>query len=261
MKYANTPLQLAVGDFKENAAVREHVKLLLNSALGKFNQKDTQIASKFVRTAKDIDNLLKESKEIIDFNDISEHICQVNFRTNFRSNNRRSNPTILAFVTAKARIFLHKKILLLEKHKFRPYYCDTDSILFSGPPTAKIPLNFSLAFGDFKHELGEDSKITRFEGYGRKKFSISYENQEGNQSLMKVCGMTLESHIAQEEFVAAAKRKEKCPKITQIRKIFQKELGLRCPSVQHVTFNNKHLSCERKICKETNDICTEPWGY
>ncbi len=48
MKYSNTSLELKLSDFVESPAVREHVKLLLNSALGKFNQKDTKIASKFV---------------------------------------------------------------------------------------------------------------------------------------------------------------------------------------------------------------------
>ncbi len=157
---------------------------------------------------------------------------------------------------------MHKKIILLVKKGFKPYYCDTDSILFSGPKDSRVPLTFSLAFGDFKHELGEKTKISRFEAFGRKNFSISYENQTGPQTLVKVCGMTLESKIVQDELAHAAEIRESAPKLTQIRKIFRKEIGLRCPSLQRTTLNKgMKLSCERKLDTDTEDRSTKPWGY
>ncbi len=261
MEFTNTPLELASSDFQENKQVREHVKLLLNSALGKFNQKDPEISSKFVRNSEDIDRLLAANKEIIDFNDISDHICQVQFRTNYRSKNRRKNPTILAFITARARIFLHKKILLLAKENFSPFYCDTDSILFAGPKEMSVPLQYSLAFGDFKHELGETANITSFQAYGRKNFSIVYENEKGSQSIVKVCGMNLESKIVQDELTEVAKEKKKYPKLTQIRKVYQKEIGVRLPSIHAVTLNNVKFNCERKVEIESDNLVTKPWGY
>ena len=186
----------------------------------------------------------------------------MNLRSNFTFQNRKTNPVILAFITAKARISLHKAIMTLVANQFSPYYCDTDSILFSGPKDAKIPLKFGMAFGDFKHELGEKSKILKFEAYGRKNFSIFFSNTDGKSNhLIKVCGMTLESQIVQKEIEDIFLFEKEKPKITQIRKIFSKNMSLRLPSIQRITLNNIDLRCERKNDGKCPNLTTKPWGY
>ncbi len=262
MHYEDSQLELKESDFFENPELRQHIKLLLNSALGKFNQKEKRIRSCFIRTTKDIERLLQDETEITNLNDISDTICHVNYRTTFKSRNRRTNPTVLAFITAKARVFLHKKIIYLSKEGFKPYYCDTDSILYSGPPNQPSPLKYSLAFGDFKQELGENSIITKFEAYGRKNFLVTYKDKTGNEpvkTLMKVCGMSLQSKIVQDEINEASIRKEKNPKISQIRHIFNKDISVHLPSHKYLKLNNVYLRCERKI--EEIDAATVPWGY
>ncbi len=259
MKYENTALEMKESDFCENQDQREHLKLLLNSALGKFNQKEKKINSRFIRTTRELQTMLEE-QDIIDLNDISDNICQVNYRTNFSSKNRKTNPTILAFITANARISLHQKIIQLVKKNFTPFYCDTDSILYAGPKNVKSPLKISLAFGDFKHELGEEAIIQKFEAFGRKNFSVTYakRNSSNVQTIMKVCGISLDSKIAQDQLRDAYIRKEKQPKITQIRLLRQKNISLPLPSLQYVTLNNVDVRCERKLGK---DKSTLPWGF
>lgn len=216
MKFKNSPLELKLSDFVENCEHREHLKLLLNSALGKFNQKEKQINSRFIRTSRELQSLLEDKTDIVDLNDISDNVCQVNYRTSFPSKNRKTNPTILAFITANARISLHKKIMQLKRQKFVPFYCDTDSILYAGPKGIEPPLNISLAFGDFKHELGEKTTIEKFEAFGRKNFAITYTNNttQTSQTLMKVCGLALDSKIVQERIRNAHVLQEKKSKNT-----------------------------------------------
>ena len=265
MKFKNTRLELFRNDFKENLELRQHIKLLLNSALGKFNQQPNRVTTKFIRTTEELEKLLREGNEIVDLNDISDFICQVNLRSNFPMQSRKTNPIILAFITAKARISLHKYILLLRSKNFSPFYCDTDSILFSGPINKPIPLEFSLAFGHFKHDLGKDSIIDKFEAYGRKNFSICYrrkgETKGATKNVIKVCGMTLKSAIVQEEMKTVLENATAKPKITQVRKIFKKDLAIRVPSVQRITFNNVDFRCERIIETSCPYLTTKPWGY
>ncbi len=263
MNFEDTVLQLEMKDFKEDEGTRQHLKLLLNSALGKFNQKNSQVYSKFLRTTKDFEKIFQSGEEIVEINDISDYLCQVNLKSNFRTQNRRTNPIILAFITAKARVNLHTHILNLVKRNFCPYYCDTDSILFSGPRQKNIPLQFSLAFGDFKHELGENVSIKKFEAYGRKNFAIAYERQDHDEHkiLMKVCGLSLQSKIMQDEVSLLFAEKKKKPKLAQIRQIFKKKLSIGVPSVQQITFNNVDIRCERKIISTCSKLSTEPWGF
>ena len=254
-------LELSLTDFSKNFDLQRHIKLLLNSALGKFNQKDIQIRSRFLRTTEDFEKIFStENERIVDVNDISDNICHVNVQSNYPSKNRRTNPAILAFVTANARLFLHKKILLLKEKQFQPYYCDTDSILFAGKKEVSIPLKFSLAFGDFKHDLGECAKIQEFRAYGRKNFSLKYEKEGETKTLTKVCGMSLNSKIVQEEIKSIEMSETQKPQISQFRKVYDKNIRSREPILQKVAYNKSDFRCQRKLC-DSNDVLTKPWGF
>ncbi len=261
MEFEGTELQLKQEDFKEDVETCQHLKVLLNSALGKFNQKNSHIHSKFLRSTEDFEKLFKEGAEIIDINDISDFICQVNIKSNVCVRNKKTNPIILAFITARARVDLHSHIKNLVAQQFVPFYCDTDSILFSGPTKRKVPLPFSLAFGDFKHELGENTTIKKFESYGKKNFSIAYESGNERKMLMKVSGLSLQSKLMQEEMVRIFEDRRKCPKIPQIRQLFEKKFSIALPSVQQISFNNVDVRCERKISSKCPNLSTKPWGY
>ena len=264
MGYAGTSLELKIKDFEDSPNVRKHIKLLLNSALGKFNQKQQHISNTFVSNSEEMQQLFQErGEDILGFNDLDENLCHVtlsNKSVNSKFKSRKTNPTVLAFITAKARIMLHRNIIHLTNNGFQPYYVDTDSILFSGNKSICPPLNFGLAFGQFKHELGETTEITEFQAYGRKNFLLRYQNQENMQKKMlaKVCGMTLNSKISQDEFSKLAC--ERRPKITQVRNFFESSVRHHQPRVQTVTYNNVEIRCERRICQD-NILSTKPWGY
>ena len=262
MGFENSRLQLEKNDFKDEPDRREHIKLLLNSSLGKFNQTSQNVSTKFIRSAGEMDNLFQNhAEDIIDFIDINSTVCQVNLRSNFPSKNRRTNPIILAFITAKTRIFLHQQIVKLTKANMLPYYTDTDSILFTAKTNVRPPLEFGLGFGNFKHELGEKSTIKKFHAYGRKNFFIAYENEHSKKEslLTKIAGMTLNSQLAKGEFKKLVV--EKNPKLAQIRNVFKQQLRMTIPVVQRVTLNNVEYRCERKVDKNSDNLITKPWGY
>ncbi len=255
-------LKLTKNDFKENQEIRDHIKILLNSALGKFNQKSHHISNKFITNSTEMEKLFQESGEnILGFNDLDENICHVVLKTTGGVKQRKTSPTLLAFITAKSRILLHKSLIQLVEAGFVPYYCDTDSILFSGKKNKTPPIKFGLGFGTFKHELGERTKIREFTGYGRKNFFIRYEENDSNEQkiLAKICGMTLSSKIAQDEF--AKKAWEKNPKFTQVRNMFLSPFSASSPTIHSITHNNINIRCERKICEDSKIQQTLPWGY
>ncbi len=262
MEFTNTNLELEVEDFNDNEGVRQHIKLLLNSALGKFNQKNHNIKCKFVKSADELEDLFRQKySEILSFNEM-DSVCQVSLKDNFPLKKRQANPTILAFITANARIFLHKQIMQLVDSQFQPFYTDTDSILFSGPKHCAPPLNFGFAFGDFKHELGENSKILEFKCNGRKNFSLRYETETGKEFVdVKVAGMTLSSKISQEE-LEKLNGNENAVKITQVRHTCKAKFHKRVPIVQKHSMNTiVSEKCQRIVNENSDILSTYPFGY
>ena len=80
MQFSDSAIKLTPNDFEENEDLRQHIKLLLNSALGKFSQKNQYISSTFVKCAEDMEKVFEEKgKNIIGFNNDHEDICQVFF--------------------------------------------------------------------------------------------------------------------------------------------------------------------------------------
>ncbi len=263
MGFKNTTLELRRKDFKEDEAMRQHIKLLLNSALGKLNQKKGGIKTKFFRSMDEIQSFFNEKKnEIIDLTDL-ESACQINYKSEDSSLKRQSNPILYAFITANARIFLHQNILKLVKHNFLPFYTDTDSILFSGPKNANLPLNFGGAFRQFKHEFKEDTEIMQFTARGRKNFWLSYStpNELENQICIKVCGLNFSSHLLRKTILSNTKNDTKNPTFSQIRHIFDKKLQTQISVKQTFELNTENYRCERRVDHKSPTLQTTPWGY
>ncbi len=258
MAFENTHLHLKENDFQENSDAREHIKLLLNSALGKFNQKERKLVTKFVKNAEEIATIFQEqADDIIDLSDLSSSVCQITLRSNCPSKNRRTNPVILAFITAKARVSLHKNILQLVAANYKPFYTDTDSILFAGTNNLP-PLSFGSAFGQFKHELGQNV-IEKFQTYGRKNFSIFYAKDGEQEMHVKVAGMTLSSKIAKEELKELASTKN--PKLCQVRNTFKNCMQTQKRNVKKICLNNVQFRCERIVNQNSINFDTKPWGF
>jgi uncharacterized protein YlbG (UPF0298 family) len=112
---------------ENNTGQRTVAKLLLNSLLGKFGQKSTDISCAISETAK-LDNPDIVSGAITNRKTIDENYSLVNYHSSGTPSN--SAPQISCFITAYARIVLHKTMVALRSFGMI-HYVDTDSIAFA----------------------------------------------------------------------------------------------------------------------------------
>ncbi len=194
MQFSNTNLALTPDKLDKNSSKRNTFKMLANSMLGKFSQKSNYPDILYVRSKKDMDETFC-NEEIVDILPISDDICELQVESVNKSPKRNTNCIIGAFITALARVKLHSEMCKLQQTGFRLFYVDTDSIIFSGKRSAKIPLTCSPCLGDFKKELGPETQIKAFSCLGRKNYSIAYSSREREESIIKISGLTLSSKI------------------------------------------------------------------
>ncbi len=82
---------------------------------------------------------------------------------------------VAAYVTSLGRAAMQKAFCKIHAAKGLLVYTDTDSIVFMLPKGVPIPLPISNIFGEFKHELGRESKILAFSCLGvSDKFCLLY---------------------------------------------------------------------------------------
>ncbi len=253
MGFENTKLQLSVTDFENNKPLREHFKLMLNAALGKFAQKNCQKKIQFVKNHKELLDVLSRN-EVIDVSGLTEDICQVHVNENTPSTPPNSNAIIYAFITARARISIHKQILALSKTKdCRVFYCDTDNIIFSSPENLNpFPVPVGPSFGKFKKELGSHATIDNFVAHGRKNLKISFQSQHTKETIYKVKGVSLKSTMAKSVFEKHFTNFENMAdsrKIPQARQVCSKSFDTRTHR-QDFTFH-QNIECQRYV--EMND--------
>jgi len=105
-------------------AKRTIAKLLLNSCYGKFGQRCEYTS---ICGPKEAMNRIRagESIEVFDRELGLYLVEEISTRDFIR-------PEIAAYITARARVRLHKAIRFLELRDFNVYYCDTDSIVVDG---------------------------------------------------------------------------------------------------------------------------------
>ncbi len=262
MEFDDTKLKLSAPDFEKNMPIREHFKLMLNAALGKFAQKNSHRKVQFVKNHKDLLDLIS-ANEVVDINGLSEDICQVYVNENTLGTPPNSNAILYAFITARTRIALHKQIITLVKKNCRVFYCDCDNIIFSAPPDLNpLPVPIGASFGKFKKELGPDAEIENFICHGRKNFKISFQSQSRKQTLYKVKGVSLKSSIAKAVFEKQFNSTEKvtdAPKIPQARQRCSNTFDT-CTHRQDFAFN-QNIECQRYVEMTERTKKTLPWGY
>ena len=247
MGFLNTNLELSENDFVSHPELREQFKLILNSMLGKLAQKPLEEKHCSVSSYQELANISKNSR-IVDIGTITDQFCDIGVKTKNNGEDNKGNCVVYAFITARARISLHQHMMALEAANFDLFYTDCDSIIFAGPKDKVIPLPQGIAFGDFKHELGENSRIKKFSCRGRKDFEITYQLETREERLVKVKGLALQSHIANTEYESQGE----CKAIPQLRRIKSR--------IQYQTFHIcKKISAQRKMSKR--DSLTLPWGF
>ncbi len=267
MAFKGTPLELKMSDFEKKDSLRQHFKLLLNSALGKLAQKPFSHKISYVKSQEELWKLFEE-EDIENVSAISEDICQISIRESEKGKkkpNFRTNCILYAFITARSRIRLHKSIMTLQQNKFHVYYCDCDSIFFSGPKNVTPPLVISPAFGDFKNEVPEDSTITNFSCLGRKHYQIisKKEGEKEGTAAFKIRGISLQSDIALQKVSKDYPLKPPHDKsvpllVPQVRKVHPSPLTTASKSRQ--ISMSRNIICQRKVMID-NRRKTYPWGY
>ncbi len=195
-------LALTLANVSVNTSKKNSFKLMSNAMLGKFSQRAEFPETMYVKSQENLEEFY-ETGNIVDVQGISEEICEIQlFPEEQKSTpNRSGNCIIGAFVTAYARIELHKDLQALHSSGFKLCYVDTDGIIFAGPKEKQIPLCVSPCLGDYKHELGKDSEIQLYSCIAKKSYSLSFVDKKTKKSgySIKSSGLSLTSEISSEK--------------------------------------------------------------
>ncbi len=160
-----------------------------------------------------MENIIREGSKILDVNIINNFIGEVKIdsASGVDSINRRGNCIIGAYITAIARIHMHTHLSKLVSHGFTPLYEDVDGLIFIGPDDTKtLPVPCGSSFGEFKHELGNDSDILTFHAMSKKNYCIRYNLKGQTSEITKIRGISFHSVFA-----------KKCLSSTEYIKLFE----------------------------------------
>ncbi len=244
-------------------------KYIFFQVIGKFSQRSDYPITKYVSNQKELEDLYHNKEFIIkDIMCVSEKICQVSVvRTTPPAKVKRNTNSVLsAFVTAYSRIELHQDIAKLIEAKCTPLYFDTDAILWAQKEGTKCPLKFGYGFGEYRNEI--DGKLVSYFSLGKKKYSISYIDQNGQtQSKTKISGLCLDGHDSFEAVTPAHfasilkqyinKKKEEIV-VPQIRKSV-KNYCITEQKVKVCLSNN--LNMQRNVDLTSKNLVTFPLGW
>lgn len=136
------------------------------------------------------DMMTSDQQEVKNVRFINDHRVQIDwiYNTDFVEAFSRTNTVIAAYTTAQTRLKLYSYLRRLDR---RVLYCDTDSVVFTTAAGQwEPPLGDYL--GDLTDETPKNS-VTHFVTGGPKNyaFRLAYPNKEGQTSICKVRGITL----------------------------------------------------------------------
>lgn len=251
-------------DIDNNSDNASFFKKSLCSFLGKTAQVNSRTITKFVRNQSQLQSLFY-SENIDDLFDYG-NVCHVIIKPQERLNENRSGNSILySYVTAFARIYMHKCIMKLQSVNACVYALENDAIYFTLPKTVTNPLIYSQSFGFF-HEEYKNCIITSFNSLGTKSMSISYIENGILKHKIKAKGFNLQSSI-----ITSIMEFESLHEVLQ-HYINKQVVKIDIPQV-HVIKDLKHLSVTQvlKQIKLSNVIVTKrvlqnncqtlPFGY
>lgn len=196
MKFDEPSLQLTPHNVDPNDSQKQYLKNLLNSLFGRFALNSNYSKQEFVNSKAGLDNILsKKDIEILDIFPVSDSAMKVEYcQTGAACTSREGNLFYTALINAKARIFMYDLMQKLTKANCSVIYVDTDAILYSASPQFKPPVDFTPAFGDFKHVLGPFATIKKFYSLGCKNYCILYTEQGKLKYITKIKGLSVNSH-------------------------------------------------------------------
>ncbi len=261
---SDNSLNLTEDMLEPNDLKRRQYKGLMNSLIGKLSQKSSFPQTKYVTTPEEIDATFSNgNKKISDFLPISDDLCELVIEEETadskRKPNRKTNPVLGAFVTALSRIDMHKQIMILVADGMVPMYTDTDSLVFFGPKNRAPPFKMTGNLGDFRKEY--QSEAQSFCCIGKKNYAISFDREDRQRPVLKVCGISFKSEASQnavsfEDFKNFLRDKIP-PKIPQHR-LYKKRSSV-CDKIVAVKLATT-LNYNRVLTTSPN-CQTLPYGY
>jgi len=108
-------------------------------------------------------------------------------------NLHHTNEVIGAYVTAGARINLYG---FLDRLQEKAIYCDTDSVIFIQPSGELWPIATGNKLRDMKSELKPSEFVVEFLSGGPKYYAYRLITNEGEKTVCKVSGITLNYHAS-----------------------------------------------------------------
>jgi hypothetical protein len=243
---------------------------MANGFFGKFSQKQNKSKTVFASNQQELENIYFSNVAIKEIFCLNDDICQVQIQpNNFKlPPNRKTNCYIGGQITAYARQIMHEHLTSILRIGGTLYQTDTDSICFTLPQEASIPILVSHAIGHFKNEI--DGTIISFHSLGSKNYSIIYERNGKFYSITKVCGLSLKSNTNQNQidddlfdnFLEQFVKDSLCSKQIQqsrFKRIKTSHFQIH-PCIQHVTFSND-VRTKRFINLKTKNFVTFPYGF
>ncbi len=274
MKFSGK-LALTLSNVVFNASKRNTFKLMSNAMLGKFSQRAQFPETIYIKTQEELEAMYERSN-IVDVQGISEDICEIQIFPNDikKTPNRSGNCIIGAFVTAFARIQLHKDLKSLQNRGFELCYVDTDGIIFTCPQEKEnqIPLAITPCLGDYKHELGENNEIELYSCIAKKSYSLSYTDKITKKPgfSIKSSGLSLLSDISQQNISPKTfqnmvlnwqKKEVSTFSVPQLRTFVVKDENLSFVQSKIMTFKiSNSLNNFTRVLIDVNKM-TLPYGY
>jgi hypothetical protein len=268
----NVGIKLDPSEIEKNAGLRAIAKLCLNSFWGKFGQRENMVQQKYVSPQEFFEMFHDEKVTLLNWEMVGSDddkgatmLLRYKMQDDFTHPLRNTNVVIACYVTAHARLRLHK---LLHQLQDRVLYFDTDSIFYTSKPGEKnLPTGDYL--GDLTDELmpyGEGSYVTEFVSAGPKNYSYKVFGTKDKKihQVIKVKGHPLDftsmKHIN-------AKTMKKMVKAF-VKSGCQEEIAVVAPRIQrtdhHVMVTRLVRKCYRVVYDKRvvqKDFSTLPYGY
>lgn len=243
------------------------IKLSLNSVIGKFSANYSNCRETVIINSQKILEEKTRHKKIFALELLNDFSVLVTLDSAPRHFPRNVNVYIGSHISAYARIYLYKKILMLKNQNCTLYYLDTDALAFSKPKDTPSCFNLTPYLGDFKAVLGAQAKIKQFYSLGQRNYCFVFENDKNEiEFLIKCKGLCLKHTFSKLSLTPAVYHNF----ITQfmqeeISKLEIKQLRLKLKSntlpkevcVQKYSFTNR-ININRIILK---NCTTLPYGY
>ena len=268
------PLELSIKNqmYLSNPAQKQLYKDMMNSFFGRFAMHTNFRHHYFCRNLFELQRLAcKENCEIVDILPISDNICEIELiePTKIKPN-QDGCLYITSEINALARKYIYEKMELIESVQGIVIGVDTDAIIYALPPGVPDVLSYSEAFGDFKHVLGTNSKISSFYSLGPRNYSITYKDTDGENEkhLIKVKGLCTTSvnnseMLSENTYSKFLERRFQNEfeniYLPQMRKKFDKQQKHFFEILTHFEFGNE-IHTKRYVRKCDNLFVTYPYG-